>query len=204
MISAYHLTVKCRATHLTLLLVSVCILSGACYGQAASDDKHSDSLVVVSSGSNPLFVNYSDGRQQVTYTCDAAYPAADVLAYISKELQVNDWKPLKDDFLNPGLASSNVRGWTDFEDGTKHPSTHVFQWVADWENEAHDIVRYGLEYRSPVASTRDLRALKVVALYIPAATVTEMKQAAAAELAKHPPAPAAAPAPAPAPAPAKH
>jgi len=191
---AYHLFVKSRANLAMSLLASVCILSSACYGQAASDDQHSDSLVVVSGGNNPLFVTYSDGRQQVTYTCDAAYPAADVLAYISKELQVNDWKPLKDDFLNPGLASSNVRGWTDFEDGTKHPSTHVFQWTADWENEAHDIVRYGLEYRSPVASTRDLHALKVVALYIPAATVTEMKQAAAAEMAKHPPAPTPAPA----------
>jgi hypothetical protein len=187
-----------------LLLASVCILSGACYGQAAGDDKHSDSLVVVTGGISPIFVNYSDGRQQVTYTCEAEYPAADVLAFISKELEVNDWKPLKDDFLNPGSASSRVSGWTDFEDGTKHPSTHVFQWVADWENEAHDIVRYGLEYRSPVASTRDLRTLRVQALYIPAAIVTEMKQAVAAEMAKQPPAPAAGPAPAPAPTPAKH
>ena len=206
MISSYHLTVKSRASQLAFLLASVCVLSGVCYGQAASDDKHSDSLVVVSGGLNPIFVNYADGRQQVTYTCDAAYPAEDVLAYISKELELNEWKPLKDDFLNSGVSSSHVNGWSDFEDTTKHPSTHVYQWVADWENEAHDIVRYGLDYRSPVASTRDLRTLRVVALYIPAAIVTEMKQAVAAEMAKQPPAPAtpAAPAPAPAPAPAKH
>jgi len=202
MFSSYHLTVKSRNSFAILLLALVWVLSGACYGQAASDDKHSDFLVVVSGGTNPIFVNYSDGRQQVTYLCDAAYPAADVLAYIPKELEVNDWKPLKHDFLNPGSASSHVSGWTDFEDGTKHPSVHVFQWVADWEDEAHDVVRYGLDYRSPVASTRDLRALRVVALYIPAQIVTEMKEAVAAEMEKQPPAPPAAPTPAPAP--AKH
>jgi hypothetical protein len=61
--------------------------------------------------------------------------------------------------------------------------------MADWENDAHDIVRYDLEYRSPVASTRDLHALRVIALYIPAATASEMKRTAAAQRANHPPVP---------------
>jgi hypothetical protein len=91
--------------------------------------------------------------------------------------------------MNPGLPSSHVSGWADFEDGRARPSTHVFQWMADWENEAHDIVRYDLEYRSPVASTRDLHTLQVIALYIPAPIVSEMKRTAAANRTSHPPPP---------------
>lgn len=181
--------VKNRASLFVFLLASVCVVSATCFSQTASTDKHSDSLILASGGNNPSYKNYPDGREHLIYTCEVDYPAEDVVAFISKELQVKNWKPLKEDFMNPGLPSSHVSGWADFEDDRASPSTHVYQWMADWENEAHDIVRYDLEYRSPVASTRDLRMLRVIALYIPAQVANEMKRTAAANRATHPPAP---------------
>jgi hypothetical protein len=182
--------VKSRSSLLVLLWASVFILSGACFSQTANTDKHSDSLILASGGNNPSYKNYSDGRQHLIYTCEVDYPTKDVVAFVSKELQVKNWKPLKEDFMNPKLPSSHVSGWADFEDDRANPSTHVYQWMADWENEAHDIVRYSLEYRSPAASTRDLHTLRVIALYIPAPVASEMKRTAAANRATHPPTPA--------------
>jgi hypothetical protein len=78
---------------------------------------------------------------------------------------------LKEDWLNPGLPSSHVRGWTYYEDETKKPATSVRAWGAEWENGAHDILTYLLEYRcleNACSSTLDLRDMRVVAIYIPA------------------------------------
>jgi hypothetical protein len=186
---SYHLMVKSRASLFVFLLVSVFILSGTCHSQTANTDKHSDSLILASGGINSSYRAYPDGRQQLIYTCEVEYPAEDVIAFISRKLRAKNWKPLKEDFMNPGLPSSHVSGWADFEDDTASPSTHVYQWMADWENEGHDIVRYALEYRSPVASTRNLHTLRVIALYIPAPVASEMKRTAAANRASHSPAP---------------
>ena len=53
--------------------------------------------------------------------------------------------------------------------------------MADWENDAHDIAMYDLEYRSPDTSTRDLRTLQVTVLYVPARIVIEMQRATASK-----------------------
>jgi len=166
-----------RTGRAALLLAFGCAVASVCYGQAGGSTQHSDSLVIVSGAKDPRYLAHSDGRQQLIYTCEVEYPAEEIVASISRELRKKHWKPLKEDFLNPGLPSSNVRGWVSFEDGTTHTAEYVHEWMADWENAAHDIVMYDLEYRSADTSTRDLRALQVIALYVPARTVIEMKRA---------------------------
>jgi hypothetical protein len=94
-----------------------------------------------------------------------------VLRTISTRLEQAGWQPLKEDWLNPGLPTSHVRGWVYFEDSTTQPSTSVRGWNGDWKNSAHDILTYMLEYRCPgnlCSSTRDLRDLRVIAIHIPA------------------------------------
>jgi hypothetical protein len=54
----------------------------------------------------------------------------------------------------------------------------VRAWGAQWENGAHDILEYGLEYRCPgnlCSSTYDLRDLQVIAIHIPADLAKRIK-----------------------------
>lgn len=158
-----------------LFLTFGCAAASLCYGQANHPAQRSDSLILVAGANNPQYLTHSDGRQQLIYTCEAEYPAQAVVAAISQELQKKNWKPLKEDFLNPGLPSSFVRGWVNFEDDAEHPATYVHQWIGDWESSARDIVRYSLEYSSQNTSTRDLHTLRITALYIPARAAIEIK-----------------------------
>jgi hypothetical protein len=51
------------------------------------------------------------------------------------------------------------------------------QWIEDWENRGHDVIRYVLYYSSryPEISPPDLRQVHVQALYIPAVVVRKMQ-----------------------------
>src|SRR5262249_7500487 len=137
-------------------------------GQASREEEYSASLVVPPSAKSPKHLRYQDGRQQVLYTTESEYPAEDVLSFISTELRKRGWKPVPQDFLNPDMPSSHQRGWTFFADRTRKPATGVYAWNADWENGSHDIVVYTLRYESPDNSTRNLKNLQVIALFIPA------------------------------------
>lgn len=149
------------------------------FGQRANhEEKYSASLVVTPSAKSPKYLKYQDGRQQVLYSAECEYPAEDVLSFIRAELKKRRWKPLPQDFLNPDIPSSHQRGWTFFEDHTQKPWTGVYAWDADWENDSHDIVEYALRYESPDNSTRNLKNLQVVALFIPADIAANMKHGA--------------------------
>jgi hypothetical protein len=160
----------------TILLLSFSFLAASRSQQGAGDEeKYSPSLVVVPSAQSPKYLRYPDGRQQLAYVSQAEYPAEEVLSFIRAELNKRGWKPLSRDFLNPDIPSSHERGWTFFEDQKQKPATAVWQWGADWENAHHDVTRYFLTYESPTSSTRNLRNLHVVALYIPAEIAAKMK-----------------------------
>ena len=145
-------------------------------------EKHFASLVIVPGARDPQFRKYADGRQQVVYTIHADYPAKDVLAYISAKLHNTGWKPLRYDFLNPHMPSSLVRGWGQFDDTTQHPPVTVRQYMVDWRDRAHDVTRYGLEYRHP----SDPKMLRVIAMYMPADVANKVKRADKAAFRQHP------------------
>jgi hypothetical protein len=57
----------------------------------------------------------------------------------------------------------------------------VRQWASGWEDGAHNITLYDLNYRYPMSGshdTSDSRMLHVVALYIPAGIAEKMKRIA--------------------------
>jgi hypothetical protein len=139
---------------------------------------HSESLLIAPSAINPKYLAYSDGREQLTYLLDTDYPAESTISFISAGLQKRGWEPLRDDFLNPGLPSSQVRGWQ-YEDPSREPRTSVRTWACDWEDRANNITLYGLKYQYPMSGAHDppdARMLHVVALYIPANVAEKMKQ----------------------------
>jgi TonB family protein len=158
------------------LLFNPALAQSSAFGQKANDEeKYSASLVVVPLAKSPKYLKYQDGRQQVIYSTESEYPAEVVLSFISAELKKRGWKPLPQDFFNPDLPSSHQRGWTFFEDHTQEPWTGVYAWNADWENGSHDIVVYVLRYESPDNSTRNLKNLQVIELFIPSDIAAKMR-----------------------------
>jgi hypothetical protein len=157
-----------------VFLVFIC----TSWGQESTPARKLPSFFVVVRGATDLKQNIFQGKDQITYRLQAEYPAADALGMIGSRLKQMGWKPLKEDWLNPGLPSSHVRGWVYFEDSTTKPPTSVRAWSADWENSAHDIVTYMLDYTCPdnlCASTRDLHDLRVLAIHVPAGLAKQLK-----------------------------
>jgi len=57
------------------------------------------------------------------------------------------WKPLMEDFLNPGISTSLVRGWTNYQDDVRHQ--YVWQWQGQWESDKGEIATYALRSAKP-------------------------------------------------------
>jgi hypothetical protein len=133
---------------------------------------------VVVPGATGITQSVFQGKDQIIYHLQAEYPADDVLGAISGRLKQLGWEPLKEDWINPGLPSSLVRGWAYYEDSTTKPASSVRTWSADWENSSHDILTYMLDYTCPenlCASTLNLHDLRVVAIHIPADLAKRIK-----------------------------
>ncbi len=160
------------------LVVFVVCISAWCQQSKHAAAEIRPTFFVVARGATEVKQSRWQGHDQIVYRIQASYPAADVLKTIAVRLGQLGWKPLKEDWLNPGLPSSHVRGWTYFEDETTKPATSVRAWSADWENGVHDILTYQLEYRCAgnlCSSTLDLHDLRVVAIHIPADLAERMK-----------------------------
>lgn len=126
--------------------------------------RHTDALIVCPGAEGVNWEQFQD-THQLAYQVKVGYPADSMIACISKKLSENGWQPLKEDFWNPGLPSSQVRGWTHFTDVTVHPEAAVDAWVAQWQNQAGDVAWYYLQYRYP---PQDRYTLFVNAGFIPA------------------------------------
>jgi len=111
----------------------------------------------------------------VAYALTEKHPASNAIQQISSRLKALGWTPLQDDWLNPGLPSSHVRGWTDFVDGTTTPMHHVHQWGAQWQDKSGNIVGYTLRYSYPESGTPDLQSLWINVSWYPAAGVKIMQ-----------------------------
>ena len=169
-----------RHSHLGRTLLVFVVAFSTCLQSTSVADFFKPYFVVVS-GAREIKQTKVRGSDQVSYRVEAKYPASDVLVTIKKRLKQTSWTPLSEDWLNPGLPSSHVRGWTYFDDETTRPRTNVHQWLADWTNRSGDILRYQLEYRCPrnlCASTEDLHDLRVVAIFIPAELARQTQPAA--------------------------
>lgn len=131
--------------------------------------------------SNATEVGYYQlgGTYQLKYSLTVQYPATEAIAEISNELKRLNWKPLPEDDLNSGLASSHVLGWSQFEDGTKNPQETVHQWLADWDNVSEDVVTYVFRYRYKTQGRQDFKTMSVVAIFTPASVRKAMHKAIA-------------------------
>jgi hypothetical protein len=144
--------------------------------EQSAPGKFSSALVVVSGATDVNFSKYH-GTDQVAYKLRSDFPATGVIEEIKAEMAKQGWQPLKEDSLNPGIPSSMVSGWSEFSDATKHPIMTVHQWITDWNNNKGEIVRYSLRYQYPEGKDKDLKNLKVNAIYTPASLVKKVQKA---------------------------
>lgn len=91
-------------------------------------------------------VKYTRDDQSVTigYEADLAFPADALLGAVKRALG-NEWRALNDIWLNPGVPSSHVTGWTYYPDGRHY-------WRAEWRAPDDRLVEYILQYQSAKAS----------------------------------------------------
>jgi hypothetical protein len=168
---------------LLLLILLLAAVSLGCKSSQNPKD-YSDSLVVISGAKN---VNYGkvNKTDQVWFTLNVDYPADAVISALSKQLSDKGWSPLTESYLNPGIPTSFVRGWTQFEDGTKQPNEIVHTWSTDWQNKKGDILKYMLSYRYPNNAQVDMTSMSVVAIYVPADIAQALKKASLEMLNKY-------------------
>ncbi len=144
--------------------------------ESTFDDATANALVVLDGATKISREGGYGGSYQVGYEIVEKHPAADAIQQISARLHALGWKPLRDDWLNPGIPSSHVRGWTDYQDASVKPSRHIHLWLAQWKHAAGNVVVYSLRYSYPWDGKPNLRSLRVSGSWYPAATVRSMQR----------------------------
>jgi hypothetical protein len=139
-------------------------------------DTEHDALVVLDGAIDiRRYRHKTAGSFYVNYCLNETYPAPNSLKQISMRLESLGWKPLDEDFLNPGLPSSHVRGWTEYSEGTTNSAPLVHQWLAQWQDDSGNIAAYTLKYSSLMKGTPDPTSLTVHGIWFPATTVATMQ-----------------------------
>jgi len=157
------------------------LLGVACkYGAVGSQRVRPDALIVLPNAIDVRDTNENEGT--VVYQLNEEYTALPVIQTIQGRLESSGWRPLREDFLNPGLPSSLVRGWASHEDRTHRRAAQVYKWMAQWEDDSKRIVWYDLTYDAVTDSDGRIRArgpLKVSATLLSATTVKGLQEVAA-------------------------
>jgi hypothetical protein len=154
-----------RMSRFTLAVTLLFFGLNGCARRAPKDaPRYSEGLIVCPGGQQMDWAK-SNGIDQLRYQISLEYPANSIISCISSGLAEKGWLPLQEDYWNPGLPSSHVRGWTNFRDATVHPEATVDSWYAQWVNNEGDIIFYALRYQYPPG---DRHNLTVLAGFIPA------------------------------------
>jgi hypothetical protein len=171
-----------RATPKKRLLVAAAwvLAGGACDQQGAPNEHLRPEALIVLDGAYEI-ENRDENEGTVLYKVNEPYPAGPAVETIRRRLESRGWRPLSEDFLNPGVPTSLVRGWGNYEDRTGAVPVEVHQWTAQWEDDSKRIVWYVLTYDGIRGPGDELRAdgpLKIRATLLSQATVKALREAA--------------------------
>ena len=142
----------------------LCLFLCACSPDVAEDVPKS---LLVYRGATNISTHAEGTIHQLSYRLSVKYPADEVIAFVRVELKREGWHALEEDYLNPGLASSHVTGWNSHLDGTGKVTVKIHQWLAQWKNDAGDVVWYAFRYTYPQRGQPDMDTLHVFASYFP-------------------------------------
>jgi hypothetical protein len=108
---------------------------------------------------------------EVAYSVATPYPAGRFICELENAVAHDRWHGLREDFMNPGLPTSLIRGWNDIVNGLKKPETHVHGWSSEWLNDEGELLSYWLRYEYPEGAKPALGTLQVQAVRWPAKVV---------------------------------
>ena len=140
-------------------------------------------VLITLPGATNVKISHVRGMDVLEYELTAKYPAKELLAQIRSRLNELGWKPIPYIYLFPKNESSQVRGWTFFNDPPRQPIWMIYEWTGDWQDSKGNLLTYTFRYRDPAAkyqqSTFILRPVDnrmfITAIYTPA-SVAEHKQ----------------------------
>ncbi len=171
----YMKTILIKTNSLIGCLLLLALLAG-CRETEPKIENHSKAFVTLKDVEGIFYDIRDGGSIQYSYKMKADYPATSVITEISNQLKTAGWQPLKEDYLNPGLPSSHVRGWTYFEDASRPPTRKVHQWMGSWEDKYGNIVTYICKYEYPKNEKKNLSDLQIHQIYEPASLVALIKR----------------------------
>jgi hypothetical protein len=163
-------------------VIAIAVTVAGCE-RAAKQQGPLPSGLFIPTGARNVQHHERNGVREVSYDVEVAYPASPFLCELTQHLDDRQWRGLREDAFNPGLESGLVRGWTDFENGSRRPKTHVHGWMAQWRNQAGDLLTYALRYEYPEQGKPELSQLNVSGLIWPANLVRSQLGSRADELA---------------------
>ena len=153
----------------TILLFAV----GGCRGLSRdeSNPEQRPWLVVVPAATDLKTLD----NGSVRYSVSMPYPGNEVIAQIGNELQLRGWQPVDEDLVLSGVKNSHAEGWRTLLD---RDGNFLYQWQADWTDEAKNGATYRLLYRYPAAAGGRFTpndSLEVEARFWPAAVIEKQR-----------------------------
>jgi hypothetical protein len=166
------------------LLATVSVIAIACQETGTPPAALPAVLVVPAGATDVRPEKKPDGEIGLTYMVREEFAADALLGQLRAALPPPEWQPLPNDWLNPDLASSHTRGWTDVDDAMRTPPAHVHQWLAQWQDSHGNVVWYALRYDSRLKSGAadlsrpDDSRLSVTAVWVPERIATQLASSA--------------------------
>ena len=165
----------------TRVVLTILLLSFSAYGwwglsvnifQVARPDRSPDldSLEVLAVPENAKNVSRlvaPDKSIHVSYELAQEYPAMQTIEHISTRLVRFGWEPLRNDWLNPGITSSHIRGWTEHVDATETSPSRRLTWRGQWKDRIGNVVEYTFMYDIPPKGRQSLDLMRVHGTWYP-------------------------------------
>lgn len=161
----------CRTARSRVLCSTLATIIISCSGGKGSTQECSPALVVLPEARN-VRCETSPEQQELVYEVSEPWPATQAIETIKNTLQAQGWKPILNDFLNPGVPSSHVVGWQSYQED----DSRVRQWLGQWNNEQGQVAWYALTYRTAQEGEVALMDLKVQAVLLEASVANVLQE----------------------------
>ena len=155
-----------------LLFSSFALLFFACTGNDLNPDGFKNEYFFKSEKAKDIKeIKTHWGTHECHYSLNTKYPAEELISQIHSYYEKHGFQPQKEDFLNPGMKTSEVIGWGDFLDkGIK-----IFSWQSQWKDLDGNYIVLVLEYKeSPPTGIKG--DLNVTQIFMPKTKVAEARK----------------------------
>jgi hypothetical protein len=116
----------------------------------------------VSSDAERLTCQAKPGESiEVSFVLHESFPGRQVISEIRTHLTNAGWKPLKEDWLNPGTSSPRTKGWSQYVDETGGALRDYWMWKSTWQDAKGDLIQYSLRYSRPFRSKVQLSDVSI-------------------------------------------